>query len=137
MPDWIIELWKQQYPAETVERMMQAFLEERPTCVRCNLDRASMEQILASLEQDRVTVQRNPLAEHALLLSGYDYLDAVKAFPGKAGSQCRMWSSILCGKRRQIRNPETGFWMCAELPAERVCILRISSPEPERSLSAI
>ena len=80
MPDWIIELWKQQYPAETVERMMQAFLEERPTCVRCNLDRASMEQILASLEQDRVTVQRNPLAEHALLLSGYDYLDAVKAF---------------------------------------------------------
>lgn len=80
MPDWIIELWKQQYPAETVERMMQAFLEERPTCVRCNLDRASMEQILASLEQDRVTVQRNPLAEHALLLSGYDYLDAIKAF---------------------------------------------------------
>ena len=24
MPDWIIELWKQQYPAETVERMLQA-----------------------------------------------------------------------------------------------------------------
>ena len=43
MPDWIIELWKQQYPAETVEGIMKAFLEERPTTVRCNLDRASME----------------------------------------------------------------------------------------------
>ena len=80
MPDWIIELWKQQYPAETVERMLQAFLEERPTSVRCNLDRASMEEILHSLEQDHVTVQKNPLADHALLLSGYDYLDAVSAF---------------------------------------------------------
>lgn len=80
MPNWIIELWKQQYPAETVERMMQAFLEERPTSVRCNLDRASMEEILGSLEQDHVTVQKNPLADHALLISGYDYLDAVTAF---------------------------------------------------------
>ncbi|MFR2258744.1 MAG: transcription antitermination factor NusB, partial [Clostridium sp.] len=80
MPDWIIELWKQQYPAETVEHMLQAFLEERPTSVRCNLDRASMEEILHSLEQDHVTVQKNPLADHALLLSGYDYLDAVAAF---------------------------------------------------------
>ena len=30
MPDWIIELWKQQYPAETVEGIMKAFLEEPP-----------------------------------------------------------------------------------------------------------
>ena len=80
MPDWIIELWKKQYPAETVERIMKAFLEERPTSVRCNLDRASMEDILKSLEQDGVTVLANPLADHALFLSGYDYLDAVRAF---------------------------------------------------------
>lgn len=80
MPGWIIELWKKQYPAETVERIMKAFLEERPTSVRCNLDRASMEEILKSLEQDGVTVLVNPLADHALFLSDYDYLDAVQAF---------------------------------------------------------
>lgn len=80
MPDWIIELWKKQYPAETVEGMMKAFLEERPTSVRCNLDRASMEEILKSLEHDGVTVLANPLADHALFLSDYDYLDAVQAF---------------------------------------------------------
>lgn len=80
MPDWIIELWKQQYSAETVEGIMKAFLEERPTSVRCNLDRASMETILASLEKDGAAVQKNPLADHALLLSGYDYLDALEAF---------------------------------------------------------
>ena len=80
MPDWIIELWKQQYPAETVEGIMKAFLEERPTSVRCNLDRASMEKILTSLEKDGATAQKNPLANHALFLSGYDYLDALEAF---------------------------------------------------------
>ncbi len=80
MPDWIIELWKKQYPAETVELMLQSFLAERPTCVRCNLDRASMEEILESLKENHVTVQENPLSETALFISGYDYLDAVTAF---------------------------------------------------------
>ncbi len=80
MPDWIIELWKQQYPAETVELILKSFLAERPTCVRCNLDRASMEEILESLKQDQVCVQVHPLNAQALFLSGYDYLDAVTAF---------------------------------------------------------
>lgn len=80
MPDWIIELWKKQYPAETVEEMLKAFLEERPTSVRCNLDRASLEEILESLKRNEVTVKIHPLAPHSLLLSGYDYLDALEAF---------------------------------------------------------
>lgn len=116
MPDWIIELWKQQYPAETVERMLQAFLEERPTSVRCNLDRASMEEILHSLEQDHVTVQKNPLADHALLLSGYDYLDAVAAFRNGWITVQDVSSSFV--GRRQIRSREMWFW-CVRRPGRK------------------
>ena len=89
---------------------MQAFLEERPTCVRCNLDRASMEEILASLEtQDCVTVQRKSAWQsYALLLSGYDYLDAVEAFREGwiTGAGCEL---ILCGRGGRSEMRRLGY----------------------------
>lgn len=80
MPNWLIELWKSRYPATVVETMMKSFLEDMPTTVRCNLDRASMEQIQESLKAQDVTVEVSPLAPHALLLSHYDYLERLDAF---------------------------------------------------------
>lgn len=80
MPDWLIERWKKQYSPETVEGMLKAFLQDMPTTVRCNLDKASMEAICASLRNQEVTVTVSPLAPHALLLSHYDYLERLEAF---------------------------------------------------------
>ena len=31
MPSWLIEMWKQQYPAETVQQMLESFLKEQLT----------------------------------------------------------------------------------------------------------
>lgn len=44
MPEWIIKQWMKSYSEETVEAMLQAFLEERGTSIRCNLlkDRKSV-----------------------------------------------------------------------------------------------
>lgn len=80
MPDWLIELWKSQYPASVVEEMLQAFLKDMPMTVRCNLDKASMEDICESLRRQDVTVSVSPLAKHALLLENIDYLDRLDAF---------------------------------------------------------
>lgn len=80
MPNWLIELWKKQYPPQEVERMMQAFLADTPTTVRCNLDKASVETIKESLREQGVTVKESPMASHALLLEKYDYLESLNAF---------------------------------------------------------
>ncbi len=80
MPDWLIELWKKQYPAETVEGMLKAFLQDMPTTVRCNLDKASMEEIEDSLKKQGAEVSVSPLSPDALLLSHYDYLESLEAF---------------------------------------------------------
>lgn len=104
MPDWLIELWKKQYPAPVVEEMLKAFLREMPTTVRCNLDKASMETICASLEQQNVRVEKSPLASQALLLSGYDYLDSLEAFR-KGWLQVQDVSSGFVG---QIADPQPG-----------------------------
>jgi 16S rRNA (cytosine967-C5)-methyltransferase len=80
MPDWIIEMWKAQYGAKVTEDILKAFLEDTPTSVRCNLDLASKEEIRESLLLDHVTVEDHPLADNALMISGYDYLDSLEAF---------------------------------------------------------
>ena len=36
MPEWIITEWLKNYDREMVEKMLQAFLAERPTTIRCN-----------------------------------------------------------------------------------------------------
>lgn len=80
MPQWLIDLWRGQYPAETVEVLLQSFLEETPTTVRCNLALASVEEIRASLDRQQVEYRVSPLSPHALLLDRYDYLESLEAF---------------------------------------------------------
>ncbi len=80
MPQWILDMWLKQYPKDTVEQMLEAFLAEKPTAVRMNLDRASAEEITEVLKNQGVTVEESPLSPRSLLISGYDYLESLDAF---------------------------------------------------------
>lgn len=80
MPQWLIDLWKNQYPEETVEGLLKSFLEEAPTTVRCNLALASMDEIRESLDAQKVEYRVSPLSPHALLLDRFDYLESLEAF---------------------------------------------------------
>lgn len=80
MPDWLIERWKETYPAAVVEGMLQAFLTERPLSVRCNLNKASKAAIIASLEAQNVTVTVSELNPNVLYLDDYDYPESLSAF---------------------------------------------------------
>lgn len=104
MPGWLIDMWKRQYPAETVEQMLRAFLTDAPTTVRCNLDRAPMEEILESLEKQDVRVRVSPLSSRALLLEHYDYLERLEAFR-KGWIQVQDASSGFVG---DVADPEPG-----------------------------
>lgn len=53
MPQWLIDMWKKNYSDATVEKMLQAFLNESATVVRCNESRASREEIIRSLENKK------------------------------------------------------------------------------------
>ncbi|MDO5406533.1 MAG: 16S rRNA (cytosine(967)-C(5))-methyltransferase RsmB [Eubacteriales bacterium] len=80
MPQWLIDLWREQYPEETVEEILKSFLAAAPTTVRCNVNQASMEEIRASLDEQQVGYRVSPLSSQALLLEKYDYLDSLEAF---------------------------------------------------------
>ena len=80
MPSWILDMWRQQYGEEIVKGMLEAFLAERSTMVRCNLSRVSMEQILESLKGQGVETSVSPLSPQVLCLKKYDYLEGLEAF---------------------------------------------------------
>lgn len=80
MPQWLIDLWMEQYPKDTVEMILKSFLAPSPTTVRCNVNLASMEDICRSLDEQQVSYRMSPLSANALLLEKYDYLDCLEAF---------------------------------------------------------
>ena len=80
VPAWIIRKWLPQFGPEVVETICKKSHEPGPTTVRCRFDRASKEEIVASLEEQGVTVRQHPYLDYALELTDYNYLAALTAF---------------------------------------------------------
>lgn len=80
MPEWIITEWLKNYDREMVEKMLQAFLAERPTTIRCNLSQISREKLAEELKKEGVKVRLCDTVDSALFISGYDYLGALESF---------------------------------------------------------
>ena len=80
MPKWILEQWLSKYNIETVEKMLVDFQKEKPTTIRCNLNRMSKAELISALELEGVEVKEHPYLPYALTISGYDYLADLKSF---------------------------------------------------------
>ncbi|MCI8516858.1 MAG: 16S rRNA (cytosine(967)-C(5))-methyltransferase RsmB [Hungatella sp.] len=80
MPRWILELWRETYPEETVRAMMSSFLEKSPFTVRLSVNRAGRAQILESLARQGVTVKDSGYTDDVVFLEGIDYLEKLEAF---------------------------------------------------------
>lgn len=104
MPQWLIDRWCESFPEGKVEQMLQAFLTDTPTTVRCNLDKADKDTILENLRLQGVGVEESPLSDQALLLKSYDYLESLEAFR-KGWIQVQDVSSGFVG---EIADPQPG-----------------------------
>ena len=81
MPEWIVSGFIQEYGEAQTEKILQSFLEEeKPTVVRCNLNKASVEVIRNSLEKQGVTVKSGKLFDYAFEISSYGRLSELEAF---------------------------------------------------------
>ncbi len=80
LPEWIVSQWLREYDAATVRRMGEAFLADRPTCVRCNTAVISKEKLMACLREEGVTVTEDENMPCALYIEDYDYLAKLQSF---------------------------------------------------------
>lgn len=80
MPLWLVQRWLREYGKEKTERMLQYFLEEKPTTIRCQLYRVDQELIINSLKRQGVKVEKAPYLPYAWYISGYSHLAGLKSF---------------------------------------------------------
>lgn len=80
MPAWILKQWLSVHDEETVETMLEDFLTEKPTTVRCNLNQCTVAELTESLRKEGVEVQTHPRLSYALTISGYDYLANLESY---------------------------------------------------------
>lgn len=80
IPEWILKEWLNTYGFTVVEEICRGFHKEHPTTVRCNLNKASKEEIISSLTAQGITVTEHPYLNYALNISGYNYVKAMDAF---------------------------------------------------------
>lgn len=50
------------------------------TSIRCNLDKASKEEVIKSLKDQGITVKESPYLNYALEIGNYNYMKAINAF---------------------------------------------------------
>lgn len=79
-PVWMINKWVTQFGYETTEIMCRDSHISKGTVVRCNLTRASKEEIVQELTAQNITVKQHPYLDYALEISDYNYIGAVSAF---------------------------------------------------------
>ncbi len=80
LPEWLVRQWLSEYGEETVKRMGEEFLKEKPLSIRCNTRRGTPEELEAQLKREGVTVVREPSVFGAFYIAGYDYLSALPSF---------------------------------------------------------
>ncbi|MCD8022212.1 MAG: 16S rRNA (cytosine(967)-C(5))-methyltransferase RsmB [Lachnospiraceae bacterium] len=79
-PIWMLNKWVAQFGYEATEIMCRDSHMEKGTVVRCNLSKASKEEIVAELRAQGITVKQHPYLDYALEISDYNYMGAVSAF---------------------------------------------------------
>lgn len=110
-PQWILDLWKKSYSEETVRRILAAFLEKQDLMARCNVNRASMDEILSSLKKQGVEAQPAAKGSTVLALRGVDYLEGLEAFR-RGWLQIQDVSSSLVGAAVGIKEGEQVLDVC-------------------------
>ena len=80
LPIWMVEKWLWTYEMDTVAKMGEAFLKERPVTVRRNTAVVSEEEFEKELKKDGVEFQKHPALSYAYELKKYDYLAGLSAF---------------------------------------------------------
>ncbi len=111
-PIWMMNKWVAQFGYEATEKMCRDSHMTRGTTVRCNLAKASKEEIVRDLVSQGITVKQHPYLDYALEISDYNYIGAVSAFR-KGWIQVQDVSSMLVAEIAAVNWGDYCIDVCA------------------------
>lgn len=112
IPQWILDRWERDWGPELAETMAASFLVSSPTWVRCNLNQASREEILASLRAQGAEAEPLKGSDTMMSLTSYDYLEGLEAFQ-KGWIQVQDVSSAFVGELAAPKEGDCIIDVCA------------------------
>lgn len=80
MPVWILENWLKEYDYAIVKGILEAFLREKETTIRCNTSKITTEELKTFLEEEKIKVRAGSYNKEALKISDYNYLTSLHSF---------------------------------------------------------
>lgn len=112
VPVELVEILLQDYDRETVDRILGSSYEMRPTSIRVNTDRISVDEVERKLEAAGIETVRGSLNDTSLLIKGYDYVRRIPGFmDGEFVVQDQ--SSCLAVRAAGIQNGDLVVDVCA------------------------
>ena len=112
MPTWILRQWLAAYDRESVECMLQDFLKEKDTIIRCDLGQMPKEELVKALEGEGVHVEEHPYLPYALRISSYNYLGELETFQ-KGAFSVQDISSMLVAHLAEPKEGDEIIDVCA------------------------
>lgn len=80
LPEWIVNQWLSVYDEDTVIRMGEEFLKEKPVSIRCNTEKLMPGELKEILFNEGVAVTEDTELSYAFSIAGYDYLAGLESF---------------------------------------------------------
>lgn len=112
MPEWIIKKWLKDYDYKTVQTMLETFLKENQTTIRCHTSKISPDGLKERLEEEGIEVTPCEYVKEAFFIRGYNYMQRMKAF--KEGLfQVQDQSSMLVVKAANPKEGDIVIDVCA------------------------
>ena len=112
MPEWIVKMWISDYGKEKTIQILDGFYMEKPTTIRINENQVTKQELVEKLRAEGVKVEEHPMLSSALMISGYDYLNALDSF--QVGDfQVQDASSIRVAESADIKKGDYIIDVCA------------------------
>lgn len=114
MPEWIVDMWRKNYPDMDIEQALGALNKERSTYIRCNTSKVSMDELKKHLEAQNINVYNvdGEMSQYAYKIAGYDYIEDIESF-FNGEFQVQDISSMMAGEGNLIKSADYIVDVCA------------------------
>lgn len=111
-PEWLVDMWLNEYGEAVTEDMLAAFMEESVLTVRVNTSVISVEACKEALRAEAVEFEVHPYIEEALIIKNADNISVLNSF--KEGFfQIQDVSSMLVGVAADYKKGDKVLDICA------------------------
>lgn len=128
VPQELLQILERDYAYDTIEKILAADDDDRPTAIRVNTDKISVDDHIAKLQKADIRAVRGSLNDTSVLISGYDHIRKVPGyFDGEFVVQDQ--SSCLAVKAADIHRGDLVVDVCAAPGGKTMYAASLTGPD--------